>query len=87
MPLNEVKVPMKEYSREEVKKHCNQQDCWIIIDRQVYDVTQYLAEHPGGVDVILEYGGRDATAAFLQKGHSADAEEILSSYLIGSLRT
>lgn len=42
-------------------------------------------QHPGGLDVIMEYGGRDATVAFMDKGHSKDAWIVLSDYYIGEL--
>lgn len=44
-----------------------------MIDRSVYDVTNYLDQHPGGIGKIMEYAGKDATNAFQQTGHSLDA--------------
>ena len=35
--------------------------CWVVINGQVYDVTDFLDEHPGGAAIILKYGGKDAT--------------------------
>ena len=44
----------------EIKKHNNEDDCWIIIKNKVYDVTPYLQKqiHPGGDEVLLKYGGK-----------------------------
>jgi cytochrome b involved in lipid metabolism len=39
----------------------------------VYDVTNYLEKHPGGIAKIMDYAGKDATVAFQQAGHSIDA--------------
>ncbi|XP_022215330.2 cytochrome b5 [Drosophila obscura] len=61
--------------------------CWIIIKGNVYDVTKFLSEHPGGEDLLLEYGGKDASKAFRQAGHSSDAEKDLKNFKIGELRT
>ncbi|KZP03959.1 FMN-linked oxidoreductase [Athelia psychrophila] len=36
----------------------------VIIHSKVYDVTEFLPEHPGGASAILEYAGKDATAAY-----------------------
>ncbi|XP_017136484.1 cytochrome b5 [Drosophila miranda] len=60
--------------------------CWIIIKGNVYDVTKFLSEHPGGEDLLLEYGGKDASKAFRQAGHSSDAEKDLKNFKIGELR-
>ena len=36
------------YSREDVAKHAARDDLWVIIDGKVYDLTEYVDEHPGG---------------------------------------
>lgn len=38
---------LKAYTKEEVEKHNKREDCWIIVDGGVYDVTNYVDEHPG----------------------------------------
>ncbi|KIY45449.1 hypothetical protein FISHEDRAFT_49216 [Fistulina hepatica ATCC 64428] len=48
----------------EVKNHNSKKFCWVIIKNNVYDVTEFLDEHPGGAAAILKYAGRDATAAY-----------------------
>lgn len=76
---------LKVYTIEEVKKHCSTDDLWLVYNGQVYDVTQYLDEHPGGEEVIVDCAGIDATEAFNDIGHSEDAHEILQGLLIGKL--
>ncbi|KAL9040104.1 MAG: hypothetical protein Q9214_004616, partial [Letrouitia sp. 1 TL-2023] len=44
----EFKVPEKEFSMEEVKKHNKKEDLWIVVKGVVLDVTNWLDEHPGG---------------------------------------
>ncbi|KAG2376903.1 Cytochrome b5 isoform [Vigna angularis] len=51
----------------------------------VYDVTQYLDDHPGGDDVILAATGKDATEDFEDAGHSKSARELMEQYCIGEL--
>ena len=45
-------------------KHNKKDDCWVIVDGQVLDVTSFLPDHPGGEKAILLYAGRDATEEF-----------------------
>jgi L-lactate dehydrogenase (cytochrome) len=39
----------------------SRESCWVIIKGEVYDVTNFLDDHPGGAAIILKYGGKDAT--------------------------
>ncbi|KAI5778292.1 FMN-dependent dehydrogenase-domain-containing protein [Geopyxis carbonaria] len=48
----------------EVAKHNSRDSCWVIIHNNVYDVTDFLDEHPGGANIILRYGGKDATEEY-----------------------
>ena len=52
------------FTIDEVAKHNNENDCWIIIDNDVLDVTNFLPDHPGGKRAILMYAGKDATEDF-----------------------
>ncbi|KAF9268531.1 hypothetical protein L218DRAFT_977084 [Marasmius fiardii PR-910] len=62
------------HSLEDVAVHNNRDSCWVIINQQVYDVTEFLLEHPGGSSIILKYAGRDATRAYVPI-HPKDALE------------
>ena len=44
------------------------QDLWIIIDGKVYDVTDYIEEHPGGASILNNAGG-DSTIGFKKDHH------------------
>lgn len=75
----------KLYTRAEVTKHNSNKDCWLIIHNNIYDVTAFLNEHPGGEEVLLEQGGRDGTENFEDVGHSSDAREMMNKYKVGEL--
>ncbi|XP_045817245.1 cytochrome b5 [Trifolium pratense] len=75
------------YTIKDVSEHKAKDDCWIIVDGKVYDVTKYLDDHPGGDDVILEATGRDATEDFEDAGHSKSARELMEQYYIGEFDT
>ncbi|KDP41326.1 hypothetical protein JCGZ_15733 [Jatropha curcas] len=75
----------KLYTMQEAAEHNTKDDCWIVIDGKVYDVSSYLDEHPGGDDVVLATIGKDATDEFEDAGHSESARELLESFCIGEL--
>jgi L-lactate dehydrogenase (cytochrome) len=35
-------------SVEEISKHNTPEDCWIVVDGKVWDITDFAPEHPGG---------------------------------------
>ncbi len=65
----------KKYTYGEVAKHNKPNDCWIIIEDKVYDVSGYLNEHPGGPIVLTTRAGKIVTTAFDQASHSKHAKE------------
>lgn len=56
--------PVRVFTWEEVQRHNHRNDQWLVIDRKVYDVTQWAQRHPGGFRLIKHYAGEDATDAF-----------------------
>ncbi|XP_067397563.1 acyl-CoA (8-3)-desaturase-like [Emydura macquarii macquarii] len=43
----------------------SQQERWLVINRKVYDISQFYWQHPGGARLINHYAGQDATDAFV----------------------
>ncbi|XP_076808558.1 cytochrome b5-like isoform X1 [Clavelina lepadiformis] len=70
---------------DEVKQHNNIKSAWIIVHNKIYDVTEFLEEHPGGEEVLLEQAGKDATESFEDVGHSTDAREMQNEFYVGDL--
>ncbi|KDP28439.1 hypothetical protein JCGZ_14210 [Jatropha curcas] len=70
---------------DDVVKHKDRHDCWLLIHGQVFDVTNFLEEHPGGDEVLLAATEKDATDDFQDVGHSKDAKELMKKYYIGDI--
>jgi fatty acid desaturase len=51
-------------SWEEIKKHDKPHDCWVVYGGIVYDVTEFIPNHPGGAALWWQGGGRDITILF-----------------------
>ena len=52
---------MREIDPLELRQHATPDDAWVAIDGEVYDLTGFLAQHPGG-PVMTTILGTDATA-------------------------
>jgi cytochrome b involved in lipid metabolism len=75
----------KTYSREEVAKHNNDKDCWVIVNGQVLNVTSFLKDHPGGKDAIMLFAGKEASEEF-NMIHKADVvEKYAPTCIIGNI--
>jgi len=57
-------IPDKEFTMEEVAKHNKKEDLWVVVKGVVLDLTNWTEEHPGGVQALLNFMGRDATEEF-----------------------
>lgn len=78
------------YSLSEVAKHATLEDCWMVIEGTVYDVSGYVPRHPAPPSVLEPWCGREATEGMRTKGddsdHSARAWRMLERYRIGRLQ-
>ncbi len=87
--LNQVEVSQinQNYNLQEVSFHNNKQSCWTVINNEVFDLTKWISNHPGGEKSILKLCGRDGTLDFLkQHEFSKKANEALKSFKIGILK-
>ncbi|CAL8574429.1 fatty acid alpha-hydroxylase [Xanthoria parietina] len=60
--------------------------CWVTIGSKVYNVTGFVDAHPGGGELILQYGGQDVGDIMqdeISHLHSESAYDILDENLIG----
>ncbi|TQS32206.1 hypothetical protein Golomagni_07487, partial [Golovinomyces magnicellulatus] len=75
-----------EFDARDVAEHKTADDAYLIIHGSVYDVTKYLADHPGGAEVLIEAAGSDASDAFDNAGHSEDAFEAMEEFKVGKVK-
>lgn len=74
------------FTAAEVAEHNSDKSCWVIIDGKIYDITDFVEDHPGGPELILEYGGKDVKDILkdpTSHTHSESAYEILDEGLVG----
>ena len=70
----------------EIKTHDNKSDCWSIVNGNVYNLTSYVQNHPGGAAVIANICGKDGTKAFTnQHNTQGKPNNVLRSFLLGPL--
>lgn len=79
-------------SKKQLAAHNTEKSCWVsLYSRKVYDITNFLDEHPGGSEVVLEHAGKDITKILadpVSHVHSESAYEMLDDgMMIGYLAT
>lgn len=78
------------FTAEDVAQHASSTSCWVTRNGRVYDVTSFLADHPGGDDLILNYAGKDIGAVMkdpMEHEHSDSAYDMLEEFVVGRLGT
>ncbi|MBO0596286.1 cytochrome b5 domain-containing protein [Nesterenkonia sp. E16_7] len=72
---------------DQVEENNSPDSCWAVMNDTVYDLTDWIEDHPGGADRIEGLCGTDATEAFEgQHGGSEGPEEQLTEFEIGTLQ-
>eukprot|EP01104_Vermistella_antarctica_P002493 TRINITY_DN12731_c0_g1_i1.p1 TRINITY_DN12731_c0_g1~~TRINITY_DN12731_c0_g1_i1.p1 ORF type:complete len:523 (-),score=99.77 TRINITY_DN12731_c0_g1_i1:19-1587(-) len=64
-------APEKTFPLSEVEKHNTEEDLWLVIDGDVYDVSKFVKYHPGGKSWLIKNAGKDVSEAF-KAYHGAD---------------
>ncbi|MBM9575700.1 hypothetical protein JWG45_00905 [Leptospira sp. 201903070] len=86
--LQAVGAKEKMISSEELKLHGTSASCWILIEKTVYDVTEYIGVHDSLRYDIRKWCGTDSTMAYSKKdqsgkAHSKKADLLLKKFKIG----
>lgn len=68
---------------QEVEKHKTRDSRWLVIEGNVYDVTEWQGKHPGGARILGHFGGQDATVRIVMFLHCFEiTEPIFSCYVL-----
>lgn len=79
-------IPEKEYTLEEVAKHNKKEDLWVVVKGVVLDLTNWLDDHPGGPQALLNFMGRDATEEFEMLHDDEVIPKYAPSQVIGRVK-
>lgn len=84
-----VRDGVREITLEELAEHDRAESCWKAIHGEVFDLTDYIPDHPTSEAVIVEWCGRESTYGWDNKRpgvpHSPRAAALLEAYRIGVL--
>jgi cytochrome b involved in lipid metabolism len=70
----------------QVAQHGTRSSCWSAINGNVYDLTSWIPNHPGGEKAILSLCGIDGSAGYNgQHGSSKKTATILGGFKLGAL--
>ncbi len=74
------------YTMERVKANNTSSSCWSVISGNVYDLTKWIGQHPGGSGAITSLCGTDGTSGFMaMHRNQSKPESRLAGYLLGPL--
>lgn len=85
LPVGDVSA----YTLADVSKHSTSNDCWVVFEDKVYNISTYVAIHKKYSE-ISGYCGRDITTAFKTMGgrssdHSSSAYRLFETFNIGTI--
>ena len=70
---------------EEVRRHNQVHDGWIILKQRVYNIGPYLHYHPGGVNIFKPVLGKDATTLFDKYHPWVNIDGLVGPLLLGTI--
>ena len=74
------------YTMAQVTANNSRAKCWTVISENVYDLTAWIGDHPGGAGAIVSLCGTDGTQGFLaMHRNQSKPESRLAGYLLGPL--
>ncbi|CAB9503122.1 Nitrate reductase [NADH] (Fragment) [Seminavis robusta] len=71
------------YTMCQIRRHATEESAWLVAGGYVYDVTDYIACHPGGKNSILKKCGGVADCMQDLQFHSNKGKKLWRKYRIG----
>ncbi|KAI5920574.1 acyl-CoA dehydrogenase NM domain-like protein [Camillea tinctor] len=75
------------FTKSDVASHNKGDSLWIIVDDDVYDLTKFQDDHPGGKKILTRVAGKDASKQFWKYHNEGILKKYKASLQIGSLDT
>jgi len=75
------------FSAADVASHKTASDLYIIVDEDVYDLTKFQDEHPGGKKILQRVAGKDASKQFWKYHNDSILKKYQKQLQVGSLDT
>jgi cytochrome b involved in lipid metabolism len=85
--INTIAMNENTYTQSQVAEKNSKESCWTIIDENVYNITSYIPNHPGGEKEILQICGKDGSQLFAKpmEHQEGGASNVLKGFKIGTL--
>ncbi|KAL2262235.1 hypothetical protein VTK26DRAFT_2071 [Humicola hyalothermophila] len=77
----------KTFTQSDVASHNKPNDLWIVIDGDVYDLTKFQDDHPGGKKILQRVAGKDASKQFWKYHNEGILKKYQKQLQVGSLDT
>jgi cytochrome b involved in lipid metabolism len=77
----------KRFTTADVAAHNKPDDLFIVVDEDVYDLTKFADEHPGGKKILTRVAGKDASKQFWKYHNEGILKKYKSKLQVGSLDT
>lgn len=70
-----------------IQRNSDESGYWLVIDNLVYDISEFIRQHPGGIHVLKGYAGLDATLGYQRAHHNrSEIDAMREMYEIGQVR-
>lgn len=66
---NNTNGTTRTYTWDQIKEHDKEEDKWLVVEGNIYDITRFAKKHPAGPRIISHFAGQDATVRLHKISH------------------